>query len=324
LNAIKNVGSKALNAIIEEREKSGHYKSIFNLCERVDQQKVNKRVLESLVMSGAMDSLEGNRAQQFAAVDDAIHYGQQMHSNKNQNQVDIFGSGNAGSDLIRIPALPGVAEWDEQQSLNNEKEVLGLYVSGHPLLEHAEDLEEFTSVEFGEEQQLSKNDIVIIGGMITRINKRFDKRNRPMAFFDMDCLGGHAEVIAFSDCYDRCENMIEEGNVVFVKGKPSDNTNFSDLKIMADEIIPVAKVRDQLSAQLNIKLDSGTAMPEDVDSLMEIARDYPGRCNLVFHLPNNGHLKPIRVLAHNIKVSTEKEFIRRLREKYGKDNIWVE
>ena len=93
---------------------------------------------------------------------------------------------------------------------------------------------------------------------------------------------------------------------------------------MADEIIPVEKVRDQLSAKLNIKLDSGTVGPDDVDSLMEIARNYPGRCNLIFHLPNNGNIKPIRVLAHNIKVSTKKEFIRRLRYKYGKDNIWVE
>ena len=118
LNAIKNVGSKALNAIIEKREEFGHYKSIFDLCERVDQQKVNKRVLESLIMSGAMDSLEGHRAQQFGAVDDAVRYGQNMHSNKNQDQVDIFSNENAGNNLIRIPSLPSVAEWNEQESLN--------------------------------------------------------------------------------------------------------------------------------------------------------------------------------------------------------------
>ncbi|MBH09801.1 MAG: DNA polymerase III subunit alpha [Candidatus Marinimicrobia bacterium] len=324
LNAIKNVGSKALEAIIEEREQSGNYNSIFDLCERVDQQKVNKRVLESLIMSGAMDELDGTRAQQFLAVDDAIRYGQQMNSNKNINQVDMFGGDNSNSNLIKIPDFSTADEWTDEESLKYEKEVLGLYISGHPLLEHAEDLEEFTSIDFSEKQEISKNDIITIGGMITRINKRIDRRNRPMAFFDMDCLGGHAEIIVFSDCYERCEIMIEEGNVVFVKGKLSDNTNFSDIKIMADEIIPVEKVRDQLPARLNIKLNLGVYEPNDVDALMEMAKNYPGRCNLVFHLPHNGKLKPIRVLAHNIKVSTDKEFIRLLRNKYGKDNIWVE
>ena len=324
LNAIKNVGAKALETIIEERSENGKYESIFDLCARVDQQKVNKRVLESLVMSGTMDSVEGNRAQKFAAVDAAIKYGQQMQSEKDRNQVDLFGGSGQDDELIRTPDLQQVADWQEKESLDKEKEVLGLYVSGHPLLEHAEDLEEFTSVTFGEDQEFSKKDALVVGGMITRIVERFDRRNRKMAFFDLDCLGGHAEVIAFSDCFKSYGNLIEEGNVVFVKGKPSDNTDFSDLKIMGDEIIPVDRVRDRLSQRLNIKFPSGETKPEDVDELMTMAKQYPGECRLVFHLLNNGSPHPMKVMAHNIKISTDREFIRSLREKYGKDNVWVE
>jgi len=160
--------------------------------------------------------------------------------------------------------------------------------------------------------------------MVTRIVKRFDRRNREMAFFDLDCLGGHAEVIAFSDCFKSYGHLIEEGNVVFVKGKPSDGTDFSDLKIMGDEIIPVDRVRDRLSQRLNIKFPSGETKPEDVDELMSMAKQYPGECRLVFHLPNNGSPRPMKVMAHNIKISTDREFIRSLRAKYGKDNVWVE
>jgi DNA polymerase-3 subunit alpha len=145
-----------------------------------------------------------------------------------------------------------------------------------------------------------------------------------MAFFDLDCLGGHAEVIAFSDCFKSYGHLIEEGNVVFVKGKPSDGTDFSDLKIMGDEIIPVDRVRDRLSQRLNIKFPSGETKPEDVDELMRMAKQYPGECRLVFHLPNNGSPRPMKVMAHNIKISTDREFIRSLRAKYGKDNVWVE
>tara|TARA_B100000003_G_C10937602_1_gene374112 strand:- start:1386 stop:4820 length:3435 start_codon:yes stop_codon:yes gene_type:complete len=324
LNAIKNVGTKALETIIEDREKNGPYMSIFDLCARVDQQKVNKRVIESLVMSGSMDSLEGNRAQKYNAVDDAIKYGQQMQKEIDKNQVDLFGENNQNNELIKQPDLNNIHDWSEQDSLEKEKEVLGLYVSGHPLLKHAEDLEEFTTVYFGEEQIFSKKDNLIVGGMITRIVRRYDRRNREMAFFSLDCLGGHAEVIAFSDCFKSYGNFIEEGNVVFVKGKPSDGTDFSDLKIMSNEIIPVEHARDRLSQRLNIKFFQDNITTDDIDNLMILSKRYPGDCRLVFHLPNNNLQRSMKVIAHNIKVATEKEFIRKLRELYGKDNVWVE
>ena len=323
LNAIKNVGSKSLETIIAERIKNGNYDSIFDICARVDQQKVNKRVLESLVMSGSLDSVSGNRAQKFSAVDDAVRYGQQMQSEKDRNQVDLFGGG-AEDVLIKTPTFQQMDDWTEKEALDKEKEVLGLYVSGHPLLEHAEDLEEFTSISFEVGQELSKKDTVIVGGMITRIVRRFDRRNREMAFFDLDCLGGHVEIVAFSDCYKSYVNLIDEGNVIFVKGKPSENTDYSDLKIIGEEIIPVDRVRNRLSQRLNIKFPAGEIEPEDVDELMEIAKGYPGNCRLVFHLPNTGSPHPMKVMAHNIMISTESAFIKRLRGKYGKENVWVE
>jgi DNA polymerase-3 subunit alpha len=324
LNAIKNVGLKALETIIYERDKNGEYESIFDLCARIDQQKVNKRVLESLIMSGALDSIEGNRNQKFSAVDDAIKYGQQMQSETNQNQVDIFG--NAGmEELIKVPPLKDIPNWSEKDSLAKEKEVLGFYVSGHPLLEHSEDLEEFTTPDMFEEQgNINNKDTVVIGGMITRIVRRFDRRNREMAFFDLDCIGGHAEVIAFSDCFKSFGNLIEEESVVFIKGKLSDGSDFSDLKIISDEIIPVKQVRERLSQRLNIKFSSGQVEGEDVEELMYLAKKNQGNCKLIFHLPNQGSVKPLKIIAHNTMVTTESLFIKTLRQKYGKENVWVD
>ena len=324
LNAIKNVGSKALETIISERLSNGIYLSIFDICSRVDQQKVNKRVLESLTASGSLDSLEGNRAQKYEAVDGAIKYGQKMQVEKDKNQVDLFGLGEEQSSLIKTPTLNEIQDWSEKESLEKEMEVLGLYVSGHPLLEHAEDLEEFTNVSFEEGQDLSKNDTICVGGMITKIVRRYDRRNREMAFFDMDCLGGHAEIVVFSDCYQSYSRLIKEGSVVFIKGKPSEGSDFSDLKILADEIISVQNVRDRLSQCLIIKFSSGMVEPNDVDILMDIAKENPGSCKLLFHLPNPGSRRPLKVLAHNIRVSTGGQFIKQLRTKYGKDNVWIE
>ena len=145
-----------------------------------------------------------------------------------------------------------------------------------------------------------------------------------MAFFDLDCLGGRAEIVSFSDCFALFGNLIKEGNVVFVKGKPSETSDFSDLKILSNEIIHVDNVRDRLSQYLNIKLPSRTTSPDSVDDLMNMVQRNKGNCRLLFHLPNSDSPKPLKVLAHNIKVSTNSVFIKQLRSKYGKDNVWIE
>ena len=324
LNAIKNVGTKALETIIQERISSGPYKNIFDICSRVEQQKVNKRVLESLVYSGSMDSLEGSRAQNLDAVDIAIKYGQKIQQEVDKNQVDLFGTGESQNELIKTPTLGNSEEWSEKEALSKEMEVLGIYVSGHPLLEHADDLEEFTTVSFEEGQEISKKDTVLVGGMITKIVRRYDKRNREMAFFDLDCLGGHAEIVVFSDCYKSYGNLIDDGKVVFVRGKPSETSDFSDLKILSDEIISVENVRDRLSQCLNIKFAIGKVETSDIDDLMAISKSNPGGCKLLFHLPNPDSPKPLKVLAHNVSVSTNITFIKQLRDKYGKDNVWID
>ena len=326
LNAIKNVGEKALESIIENREKEGPFKSIFDFCSRIDQQKVNKRVLESLIKSGAMDSLSGSRAQNFDAIDTAIKYGQQLQNSGNKNQVDLFSVRDNQNSLIKTPELKEIEEWDEKKSLSFEKEVLGMYVSGHPLLEHADEIEEFTSVDFSDDLMLKKNEIVTVGGMVTKITKKYDRRNRAMAFFEMDCFGGTVEVIAFSDCFEKYENLIDEDAVIFINGKMADDTNFSDLKVMADKIVSVENAREYFSRKLIINLAAQNVSPDDIEDLYEFARRFPGDCNLLFHLsnPNPSLSKPVTVLAHNIKVSTDRNFVKQLRDKYGKENIRVE
>ena len=325
LAGIKNVGYKSIQQLVDYRNKHGKFKTIFDLC-KVGSQAINKKVLESLIKSGAMDSLSGSRAQNFDAIDTAIKYGQQLQNSGNKNQVDLFSVGDNQSSLIKTPELKEIEEWDEKKSLSFEKEVLGMYVSGHPLLEHADEIEEFTSVDFSDDLMLKKNEIVTVGGMVTKITKKYDRRNRAMAFFEMDCFGGTVEVIAFSDCFEKYENLIEEDAVIFINGKMADDTNFSDLKVMADKIVSVENAREYFSQKLIINLADQNVSPDDIEDLYEFSRRFPGDCNLLFHLsnPNPALSKPVTVLAHNIKVSTDRNFVKQLRDKYGKENIRVE
>ena len=322
LNAIKNVGTKALEQIIESRKDKKRYKSVFDFTANVTLKAVNKKVLESLIMSGAMDSLEGNRAQKFNEIEVALKYGQSEQDAKLKNQVDLFG-GAAGStsNQSMVPTLNNIEEWPESKMLENEKEVLGMYISGHPLLKYADDLEEHSNFDFTEKINPRNQDKVRIGGAITDLKLHFDKKNNQMAFFKLDCLGGQAEILAFSSVFSKYKDLVKNDSVVFVKGKQTDETDFSDLKLIAEEIVTVEKAKEIYSKNINIKIDLNNANL-DIVKISKIAKQYKGKCGLMFHMAGaNGRMQ--RILAHNIKVSSSKSFINQVREICGKKNVWI-
>ena len=323
LNAIKNVGTKALEQILESRSKNGKFNTIFDFTSHVSLKAVNKKVLESLNMAGALDSLKGNRSQKHNSIETALKFGQTIQENNARNQVDLFGSKNSnGQDMSLVPQLESSDEWKESQLLENEKEVLGLYLSGHPLLKYADELEEFSNFDFTDKVIMNNDSKVRIGGAINEVKMHFDRKNNQMAFFKLDCLGGQGEILAFSDTFSKYKQLIKNDNVVFVKGKPTDDTDFSDLKIIADEIITVDKARDIYSKNINIRIDPGQMTNIDVQVLFDLAKDHKGKCGLMFHIPTDRG-KQQRIFSHNIKVSAHRSFLKKLRDNYGKDNVWV-
>lgn len=323
LNAVKNVGAKTVEKIIEARDKAGKFTDIFDVCSRVDLHSLNKKVLESLIKAGAMDSLNGTRAQMFASIDNAMKYGHQRQDDAASDQVGLFDmSKSAESDVVIKPPLPEAAEWSEQESLDHEKEVLGLYISGHPLLKYADDLEEFSNFDFSEKNLVRLMDKIKIGGIIRDLRLHYDRKNNQMAFFNLDCLGGQAEIVVFSDTYERYQELIKDNKNVFVKGKPTDRSDSADLKLIADQIVPLEKCRELLSRRVNIRLTPESAEEIDLDGLQSLAKQFRGSCSLIFHIAN-GQLRQ-RIRAQNIRVSTDKLFLQKLREEYGEKNIWVE
>lgn len=323
LNAIKNVGAKALEKVIEAREKHGKFITIFEFTAHVDLRAVHRKVLESLIMSGAMDSMEGNRAQKFAAIDTALKYGQQIQENRARNQVDLFGEMSTnGKGSSMVPTLQNLEEWSEAQRLGNEKEVLGLYLSGHPLLKFAEDLEEFSNFDFTNKLEHDSIEKIRVGGAVKEIRMHFDRKNNQMAFFKLECLGGQAEILAFSDTFAKYKDLIQDDKVVFITGKPTDNADFSDLKLIADEIVTIDKAREKYSKYVNIRVDPDLMTPSDVDSLFKLAENHKGKSGLMFHMTSPGGKKQ-RIYAHNIKVSPHASFLKKLRDTYGKSNVWI-
>ena len=323
LNAIKNVGSKALENILSGRKEHTTFTSLFDFCAGVDLSTVNRKVLESLIKSGAMDSLEGNRATKYSGIDLALKYGQRVQDNKRRKQVDLFGGGTADGTSTLIPEIPRKEKWPESDRLTFEKEVTGMYVFGHPLLKFAADLEDVSTLDFSDGTDHVTQRKIRLGGMVGDLKKHFDKKNRQMAFFQLECIGGHAEILTFADTFDRYRELIKKDEIVVISGRPTEKSDFSDLKLIADEIIPIETARDYFSNRVNIRVETENMRPDDVDALFDLSSNYKGKCGLVFHLIGKDGRKQ-KVFAHNIKVSSGKEYLGKLRDMYGKENIWVE
>ena len=323
LNAIKNVGIKALEQIIAARDADGAFVSLFDFTSRVALNAVNKKVLESLITAGAMDHIDGSRAEKFSSIDIAIRYGQNVQSEKYKNQVDLFGSSSNGSGISMVPKLQVVRPWSDKESLSNEKEVLGLYLTGHPLLEFADDLEDFSNHDFSEKVNSTIISNVRIGGSIQNLKIHYDRKSNQMAFFTLECLGGKAEVLVFSRTFSKYKDIIFEDNILFITGKPTDDYDFSDLKLVAEEIVPLEKVRDYYAKRVNVFLDFVNMDNKKIETLYSLSKLYPGKCNLMFHYNDQNNRKK-RILSHNIRVSSSREYLTKLRDECGKKNVWVE
>jgi len=320
LNAVKNVGVKALEQCIEVRSKHGEFKSIFDFISKVDQRLVNKKVLESLILAGAFDSLNKNRAQLFEAVDLAINYGNQVDKQSNKNQINLFGD---QEELIKVPDLPIIEDWENQEKLSKEKEVLGIYVSGNPLIKYADTIEELSNYDFSEERILKENSVVKIGGAITNFKLHFDKKNQQMAFFNLDCLGGQAEAIIFHDAFDKYKEIIKDNNIVFLVGHTSTQNDFADLKLIVDEVIPINHAKKVLKLnEVNIRLPKNSSK-DLMNDIVELANQNMGDHSFVVHIPGeNGQER--KIISKKIKVSNNNQFLILLRDLLGESNVWID
>ncbi len=221
LSAIKHVSQAAVAAIIAEREESGPFRTIYELCSRVEPGKLNKTALESLAKAGALDRLEGTRAQQVAAATrDALEWGARAWRDQEAGQGSLFGEGGGEVSTPLAPPLPEVPDLPTAEVLRMEKEYLGAYLSGHPLDSVVRKLRQATSADIAEVVEGKKEGEVVVGGIITAYRKIVTRSSsRLMAFFTLEDLTGSIEVLLPPDAYERCGAALADQAVVVVRGR---------------------------------------------------------------------------------------------------------
>ena len=317
---IKNVGVNAVEAMIHARADGKKFSSLFDFCKSVDLRVVNKKTIESLILAGAFDSLNKNRAQMLNAVEQTIAAAQNIQAHSERGQSNLFdGSGSKDSPLS-APQLPASTMWSESEKLSNEKAVLGFYVSGHPLLKYESEINSFATLHLGDVEGV-KSGTVRAGGIIASVKKKIDKNNRTMAFITLEDFTGKAECVVFSSLYKKHEELLKPESIVFVEG--NGEVSGDVIKIVASDIIAMDKVREKFAKRVFFLLNADEIDEGKMTTLRQVMDKNKGNCNCYFNVIGKEFAEQQVYVSRKYSVSPTDQFIESVRSILGKNSIKV-
>ncbi|NQT10401.1 MAG: DNA polymerase III subunit alpha [Desulfobacteraceae bacterium] len=294
LVAVKNVGEGAIESIIDAR-KEGRFSSLYDFCERVASQKVNKRVVESLVKCGAFDSTGANRSRMMESLEDVLDYGQRVQKERSGPQISLFDVG--GSELR--PTMPAIDEWDEKQLLAFEKESLGFYITGHPLTRHEALLDKFTNANSISIKEKNDGETVRIGGIIRNTKTIKTKKGDLMAFVTIEDLLGSIEVTIFAAVYKKIHDFLIDDNPIVLQGRVQKDEK--SVKILVDSLVHIDKAEETWTTSIHFNLDITKTQKERLVKLYDIVNKHPGLCLAYIHLRDPDKTETIIALPDTMK-----------------------
>ncbi len=323
LSAIKSVGRPLIDAVVAEREARGPYLNLGDFVTRVTDRDMNKRIVEHFIKAGAMDSLGGTRKQLLSVYLQVIEGIQQNRKNNLAGQISLFDIAGEEEKVDFRVSLPDVGEYSKEMLLAFEKEVLGIYISGHPLEEYQElwkkhitnTTADFVWNEETNETRVQDGAKVTIGGMIAEKKIKYTKSEKVMAFLQVEDLVGAIEVIVFPKDYERYGNSIVEDGKIFVKGRVSVEED-KDAKLVCEQITPF----EQVPRKLWIKFPTKEAYEEKREEVFSILRESEGRDSVVIYVENPKAMNP---LSANWNVEANGMLVERLQKAFGEGNVKV-
>jgi DNA polymerase-3 subunit alpha len=300
LVAIKNVGEGAVEAILQARREAGPFRSLFELCERVDSRRVNRRVLESLIRCGAFDFQKATRASLWTACPAALERGAQAEADRASGQESLFGDLPAA----REPALQEIAEWEPSERLRAEKELLGLYVTGHPLMEHAETLERLRTLRSDRIDEGFRSRRIRMGGMLSGLTTAKTRRGGLMARAVLEDLHGAIDVVIFPQVFEEHAATLRAGVPVLVRGMLQLESDRAELHL--DDVVQLAEGWERWTTALRLRLDERTAARKHLDELRAILDLVPGEVPVSVHLRlSSGAEAVFQLPRHRVAVNAE-------------------
>jgi DNA polymerase-3 subunit alpha len=346
LGAVKNVGEAAALALLDARRRDGGVRSLYRLCEQLDSKQVNRRVFESLVKAGALDSLaEGVpaltclpapalRSRLFSAVEKALEHGTRSRRDRDQGQTQLFG-GTTDEEAALDCELPDAPAWTEAQQLAGEKESLGLYWSGHPIERYLPELQaigarsiaDLTGADDPSQEggpPAPRPFEVTVGGIIGAVRSLKTRKGDRMAAFALDDLHGSLEVVAFPEAFAKASSLIQTDSMVLVKGRfeRDDET----IRLLASEIVSIEMVREKAARSVAIRLAMPPHGRATVEALLGVLARHKGDRKVALEVELRGGSRPLRVKADLLgptRVKPSAQLIAELEQVCGEGTVWL-
>ena len=323
LSAIKSLGAPMIRAIVEERNENGKYQSLRDFIERMSGRELNKRAIENLIKAGALDQVAGNRRQKlmvYAEIVDAVN---QEKKNAMTGQMSLFDLISDEEKEAYEIQMPKVEEYSKEELLSFEKEVLGVYISGHPLEEYEERWRKnitARTVDFQIDEELGTSkagdgEIAVIGGIITNKTVKYTRNNKVMAFLTIEDLVGTVEVVVFPNDYEKNVQKMEEDSKVFIRGKVQGDTDKAS-KLICEKIYSFDDVPKELWVQFETKEDYLT----EENEFLKLLSGSRGTDRVIIYVRTP---KSIKYLGIEKSVKINETLLGKLYEKYGMDNVKV-
>ena len=323
LSAIKSLGAPMIRAIVEERNENGKYQSLRDFIERMSGRELNKRAIENLIKAGALDQVAGNRRQKlmvYAEIVDAVN---QEKKNAMTGQMSLFDLISDEEKEAYEIQMPKVEEYSKEELLSFEKEVLGVYISGHPLEEYEERWRKnitARTVDFQIDEELGTSkardgEIAVIGGIITNKTVKYTRNNKVMAFLTIEDLVGTVEVVVFPNDYEKNVQKMEEDSKVFIRGKVQGDADKAS-KLICEKIYSFDDVPKELWVQFETKEDYLT----EENEFLKLLSGSRGTDRVIIYVRTP---KSIKYLGIEKSVKINEILLGKLYEKYGMDNVKV-
>jgi DNA polymerase-3 subunit alpha len=311
LAAIKGLGSSAVQMIIRAREEGGTFRSIYDFAERVDQRAVNKRVLESLIKSGAFDAVGPNRAAMMAVLDKTIEYGARAQRDKMSGQGGLFAEVvDAANDHTADPGLLDVPPWSKKESLAFEKESLGFYASGHPLEDYAESIRGLTQFDSGNLAEATHGGQVAMGGIIIDLLMKTTKKGDRFAMFKLEDQYGAVKVVCWPEQFNRYKSLIQSDEVVLVRGR-LELSDEGDVTIIAQEIHQLERARSSAAWGIVVKMSERTVTEQNLAKLRDVVSRHQGTASVLIEVVTadgvTARLRPQQFFRVNVSPELTRE-----------------
>ncbi len=317
LSALKGVGEGPVAAILEERSEGGSFKSLFDMLQRLSLQAVNKRVMESLVLGGALDLFPIlNRATYFAPsekydtfLEHLLRYGNAYQSQKSQSANSLFG--DSEDAMIPEPNLPEKVEWSLLESLNKEKEVTGIYISGHPLDDYKIEVQNFTTCSLDRIEQF-KGQKLNLAGIMSAASHRISKKGTGWGLFTLADYHGAIEFPLFSSDYAQFSNILQQGNVVFIKGQYQKRYNSDEYQLKILEVKMLEDIAADMTESITLKLPIDLLSESLIDEIDLLCKNSKGKHKLKMVFLDRTNKTSLKTVSSGCKVNADNDFVAEL------------